>query len=66
MTAAEDKLQLKAYGWQASHIGSPHNEWVDRMVAHYAQGYKEPQASMLPATVGPAPHARCVALVEAI
>ena len=37
----ERRLQLKAYGWQTSHVGAPHNEWVDAEVERQAQGWNE-------------------------
>ena len=37
----ERRLQLKAYGWQTSHVGAPHNEWVDAEVANQAESWQE-------------------------
>ena len=42
----EGRLRLKAYGWQASHVGAPHNEWVDAAVAGYAEGWQDGDRSI--------------------
>ena len=37
----ENRLQAKFSSWQASHVGSPPNEWVDSVVAKYAADFEE-------------------------